>query len=268
MGCWDCKSYFVIQSKCMKKTCPDCYPDWAYRQGAHAAERMTEFLNSPDYMRRLQDAERDRWHDALTDPEASIEERRLYRIQTYHVLVTFPSLELSDRASIQEARKSAREIVRSHGIFGECSIPHRRHDDDPGAHFHFLAVSGYISPGRGDGTSYIFKVIQHEGRWHQRSLLDRLNVVRYACTHALITTDDEPSHCVTWSGCVANNKFPGLAEVNHIPQEHTPRCPHCGGSETFRVYERDWRFREEVETWTAPDRPPPLVAQRCLTEFA
>ena len=64
MGCWDCQGYFTVQSKCMKKSCPDCYPDWAYRQGLHAAERMTEFLNSPDYMKVLEDAERERWEGA------------------------------------------------------------------------------------------------------------------------------------------------------------------------------------------------------------
>ena len=248
----------------MRKACPDCYTAWARRQGEHAAERMTNFLNSKPHMRVLQDAERRRWQDSITDNEASLEERKLYRIQIYHIQISFIGQSISDWEDIKRLRKVARDIGRSHGIFGECSIPHQRHEDDEGrAHFHFLGIAGYIAPGRDDGTDYILKVIQHEGRWHTRNLLDRLSVVKYAATHSLVS---DFNHTVTWSGCVANNKFSGVAEVDHIPQEG-PTCPLCGCSQTFKVYDHDWFFREETEIWTAPDRPPPHHPQRSLTQF-
>lgn len=261
-GCHDDKTYFIKLSKCMAKTCPNCYEDWAYREGLHAAERMTEFLNSPDYMKVLQNAEKERWHSALTDDEASVEQRRLYRIQTYHISISFRDVEISNGEDIAKYRKDARDIARRHGLFGECTIPHQRDRDDEGAHFHFLALAGFIAPGRDDGTNYIFKVIKHPKYGHPRSLLGRLGVVKYACTHAILA---EGRDCVTWSGCVANNRFPGVAEVEHFHQ--TATCPHCGGPATFKVRRRDWHFREEVEIWTAPDRPPPNVEQRCLVEF-
>lgn len=265
-GCWDCKDYFVIKSKCMKKSCPDCYQDWAARQGAHAADRMTEFMRSPQYLDPIQNQEFERYVDALSDVNASVEEARFYRIQTYHIVVTFKDASLVHGKDIKRYRRIARNIVRRHGIYGECSIPHRRDESDAGAHFHFLGLAGYITPAGGDDADHIFKVIKHEDSWYPRDFLDRMHVVRYACTHAVITSDDDPSHCVTWSGCVANNKFPGRAEYDHIPQEQ-PQCPHCGGHDTFVVLERDWVFRETVEVWTAPDRPPPYVKQRCITEF-
>ena len=263
-GCKDCLGYFVIVSKCMKKDCPDCYEDWAARQGAHAAGRMTEFLNSPQYLNVIQDLEGERYIDAQTDDNATVEEKRLYRIQTYHISISFKDTDLLDRSDIARLRSRARDIARRHGIFGECTIPHRRGEDDEGAHFHFLALAGFIAPGRDDGTDYILKVIKHENSWYPRNFLDRYNVVKYGCTHAVITDD---SHCVTWSGCVANNKFPGRAEYDHIPQE-PPVCPHCNSTRTYVVMERDWLFREDVEIWTAPDRPPPYERQRSLTQFS
>lgn len=265
-GCSDskCKKYFTAPHACKRKTCPDCYPKWALDQGERAAERMTEFLKSKDHMRRLQLAERRRWEDALSDDESTVEQRKLYRIQTYHIQISFIGQSISSWSDITELREVARDIGRKHGLFGECTIPHQRFQDDEGrAHFHFLGLAGYIAPGGGDGTDYIFKVIQFEGQWHQRNLLDRLNVVKYACTHALV---DEFHHTVTWSGCVANNKFSGVAKVDRL-RFKGPTCPHCGGTETFKVYDHDWYFNEEVETWTAPDRPPPDHPQRALTQF-
>lgn len=265
-GCWSCKDYFQTVSHCMRKECPDCYDlYWAPRQGAHAAGRMTEFLNQPDYLKVLQDAERERWIDAQTDDDATVEEKRFYRIQTYHIQISFVGIdELHSKRDIVKYRKMARDIGRRHGLFGECTIPHARKQDDVGCHFHFLALAGFIIPGTDDGTDYILKVIPHEGSWYPRNFLDRFNVVKYACTHALITDD---SHCVTWSGCVANNKFPGRAEYDHIPQD-PPACPTCGGHQTFVVLDRDWwSGGVEVETWTAPDRPPPGRPQRSITEF-
>jgi len=265
MGCWDCQGYFTVRSKCMKKSCPDCYPDWAYRQGFHAAERMTEFLNSPDYMKVLEDAERERWEGAQTDPDATVEERRLYRIQTYHIAISFVGVDLSDGSDIAKLRRDARDIGRRHGLLGECTIPHQRDREDEGAHFHFLGLAGYITPGRGDGSDYIFKVIKSKKHGHPRSFLGRLNVVKYACTHAAITDD---THCVTWSGCVANNKFPGVAEVDLI-LEASPTCPLCGGDHTFQVNPPLHGHRAGgPPTWVSPDRPPPSEPQRRVAEYS
>ena len=267
-GCWDCLEYFEVVSKCMKKSCPNCYPDWAYRQGLHAAERMTEFLNSKEYMKVLEDAEHDRWEDATTDPDATPEEKRLYRIQTYHITISFKGVDIRDSGDIKELRKTARDIGRKHGLFGECTIPHQRGENDEGAHFHFLGLAGYITPGRDDGSNYIFKTIKHKEYGHPWSLLGRQRVVKYACTHAIITTDDDHSHCVTWSGCVANNKFPGLAEVSLI-NEAKPTCPFCGRDHTFAVEApKHGHRRGNPDVWVAPDRPPPGEPQRCASEFS
>lgn len=267
-GCWDCGDrneddpYFSITSQCMKKSCPNCYEDWAARQGAHAAGRMTEFLNNPIYLNPIQDLEGQRWIDAQTDDDATVEERRFYRIQTYHISISFKDIDIHDGEDIKTYRHIARDIGRSHGLFGECSIPHQRDKYDDGAHFHFLALAGFITPGRDDGENYILKVIKSRGSWYPRDFLARFNVVKYDCTHAILTTDDVPTHCVTWSGCVANNKFPGRAEIDHIPQEVC--CPKCNGHLTFKVVDRDWHFREDVETWVSPDRPPPGEPQKRL----
>ena len=247
----------------MKKTCPDCYPDWARRQGEHAAERMTEFMGDKKYKRWLVDAERERWEAASVDPDASREEKRHYRIQTYHISVSWrPYPELHDREDISRLRKDSREVLRSHGIFGECSIPHLRDERDPGAHVHFLALAGFIRPG-GKDDDYIIEVIEHEGSWYPRNRLDRFNVVKYACTHAVITTD---SDCLTWSGCVANNKYKNVKYEDVV--HGGPTCPYCKGTWTFKVRGREWHQKSEVDTWVAPDRPPPDVPQRPLREFA
>jgi hypothetical protein len=271
-GCHDCGDaeekdpYFDLLSECMKKSCPDCYEKWAYRQGLHAAERMTEFLNSKTYMKVLEDAENERWLGALTDPDGTVEEKRLHRIQTYHITISFKGIDILTGEDIKRYRHLAQEISRNHGIFGSCSLPHKRGEDDEGAHFHFLALAGLITPGTDDGTNYIFKNIVNPKVGYPWSFLARLDVIKYGCTHALVTTDDEPSHVVTWSGCVGYRAFPGLAEIDHIKQQ--PCCPKCQGTQTFKVYGRDWLFHEDVETWAAPDRPPPLVSQRCVSEFA
>jgi hypothetical protein len=224
---------------------------------------MTNFLADKDHMKVLQDVERDRWHDALIDPDASVEAKRLYRIQTYHIAVNWrPFPELHDREDIARLRKDSRDVLRSHGIFGECSIPHLRDEGDPGAHVHFLALAGFIRPG-GKDDPYIIEVIEHEGSWYPRNRLDRFHVVKYACTHAVITTD---SDCLTWSGCVANNKY---KNVKYEDVAHGgPICPHCKGTWTFKVRGREWHQKAEVETWVAPDRPPPDVPQRAMREFA
>ena len=262
-GCKNCLEYFDVRSKCMKKTCPDCYPDWARRQGNHAAERMTEFMGDKRYKRWLVDAERERWEAASLDPDASREEKRHYRIQTYHIVVSFRDAELSDREDIARLRKDARCIVRRHGSYGECSIPHTRGEGDDGAHIHFLALAGFIRPG-GPDDQYIIEVIEHERGWYPRNVLDRFNVVKYACTHAVITED---SDCVTWSGCVANNKYPGVAEKDFIPQGG-PLCPMCKSSWTYKVVGEEWVYGSDEDVWTGPDRPPPDVPQRALREFA
>lgn len=131
------------------------------------------FMASKEYLKVIQNAERDRWQDALTDHKASIEERRLYRIQTYHIVVTFRDTELVDRGDIKSLRQDARKVCRDHGIFGECSIPHTRSESDDGAHVHFVGVAGFITPARDNGDDYIFKVIKFEDSWYPRNFLDR-----------------------------------------------------------------------------------------------
>ena len=247
----------------MKKTCPDCYPDWARRQGNHAAERMTLFLGDKKYKKVIVDAERERYLAAIVDGDASPEQCKLYRIQTYHIVVSFRDAKMDDREDIARHRKNGRDIIRRHGVFGECSIPHVRGDGDEGAHIHFLALAGYLVPG-GPDDGYIIKVIEHEGSWYPRNFLDRFNVVKYACTHAVITED---SDCVTWSGCVANNKYPGVAERDFIPQDG-PICPKCSSTWTYKVRKENWTYGTDVDVWTGPDRPPPDVPQRAMREFA
>ncbi|GAG81315.1 unnamed protein product, partial [marine sediment metagenome] len=58
-----------------------------------------------------------RWKDAK---DGSDEERKLYSLQTYHIVISYESEDLERAGDVEAIRKKAYRTAKAHGVFGGC----------------------------------------------------------------------------------------------------------------------------------------------------
>lgn len=212
------------------------------------------------------------------DPEYDPLQDRLWAIHWYHVVFSFddePTPQTPD--DVNRIRRRARKLADRHNLFGGVSVCHERDEDDDTVHVHMIASAAYIKPSHKD-QGYVFKVIpvryKDSGRirsWSRTGQDDVRFTIAYLLTHHLIHPNLDS---VVYWGCVAPRNFPKVLTeflvsegvVERTPEN--PRCPFCGGRNTFPVapHKAPGLWASE-ETWVALDRPPPGHWQRSLTEF-
>jgi len=124
--CLDCGSVTIGKHRCMKRSCPNCYEYWAWREALPAAQKVL-------YNRKGR--------------------------KIIHGVVSFEG----KPEQIMECRKIAYDILSEHGVLSGVLIPHHeRHGKVDGyLHYHFLGfirVNGQYRPGFKGW--YVFKVIR------------------------------------------------------------------------------------------------------------
>jgi len=242
MFCHDCGHWFDVEHSCMRRECPNCYTNWAGREGAAAGQRLTAYLVAHWDNADARAKERERFNAARNNPDASPEEKKWYTLQTYHTVISYESESVDRAGDVEKIRKKAYGHAKAHGIFGGCAILHSRGKDDTGTHVHVIGIAGYIRPARPD-MGYVFKVIPHDGKWYARRQIERENIVKYALTHCTIADD---LHAITWFGCLAYNKFSSDIVRREIDagfvdaRDFEKCCPKCGSNNVSKDFEMDY----------------------------
>lgn len=213
--CGDCNHSFSTTSKCLMRTCPNCWRSWAWKEARVSGLRM--------------------WSGSIL----VMGRRRGFRL--LHCVVSFPAMD-----DLSEARIRVRKICKAHGISGGLTIFHPFRDQtndgfvpDDYWHFHIIGLAeNEVTPGT--RTDYIFKVIK-DARNKDYSGYKRCREIKatvfYLLTHAGIVRG---RHALTWFGKLSYNMlsteklidaYPYFARVLEERPGH--RCPACGSEDTY-----------------------------------
>lgn len=235
--CGDCGHHYEVKSKCMKKSCPNCWRSWAASTARKSSLRL--------------------WAGVKKVMKGKGKPQKHYRILHATVSHRIKGLE-----SIALFRKKTIKLLKAKGISGGWLTFHpiRKGVEDawlPDGTVHFHCIG--LAPGNveGGGTKdCVFKVIEDAKRRDYRGfkrIREITSCMFYLLTHCGVV---EKSHSITWFGCLSYNMLPNRTLEEFSPEmwewintKPVQICPECGSDQVFPLF--DWVIESAMNNFGA-----------------